>query len=288
MEQTKLGFSLLLYELSGLMKHLRLHKQANLGKRLLSLLLRNGISVKVDDFYMFGSIEQNSYLHAWRNGLVEPFMVELMKELIRPGMVVLDLGANLGYYTLLAARQVGATGKVYAFEPDPRNYSCLVRGIQRNGFSARVTAIPKAVSDNIGTATFLLNTTRPTNSSMFLSPGKIKRVEVDCTTVDDFIEDMVVVDVIKMHIEGAEYHALKGMERTIERASNNLVMFIAVQPRQLQAACSSAKALIERLEELGFTVMLIDEQNQRLSSIESDIEVVKFVNLYCSRCKKAH
>jgi FkbM family methyltransferase len=286
MEQLNLRFSLFLERLSVTMRGLGLQPVARIGKHLVKLLLREGICVNVDGFRMSAAVEQNGYLHAWRKGLVEPFMAELLRSLVKPGMVVLDLGANLGYYTLVAARQVGTNGKVYAFEPDPRNYAHLVRNIKRNGFDDRIIAASKAVSDTTGMAIFLLNATKLTNSSMFLSPGRVKRVSVECIAIDNFLEEGVVVDVIKMHIEGAELHALRGMERTLARASNDLTMFVAVQPEQLRAAGGSAQLLVEQLQALGLTVMFIDEQNHCLAPIDFDIEAVKFVNLFCSRGKK--
>ena len=118
--------------------------------------------------------------------------------------------------------------------------------------------------------------------------GEVKTtVPVECITIDEFLDETVVVDLIKMDVEGAELHALKGMKRTIARASTHLTMFVECQSRGLRLAGGSAGALIEQLRELGLRVMVIDEQNRRLSPVDADIESVKYVNLYCSRNKES-
>ena len=83
---------------------------------------------------------------------LDAFEVEttkLFETLIKPGKVVIDLGAHVGYYTLLAARAVGPTGKVFAFEPDESNHFLLIKDIEINGYS-NVVAVKQAVSNYVG------------------------------------------------------------------------------------------------------------------------------------------
>src|SRR5204863_10011104 len=67
-------------------------------------------------------------------GVVDKGQTELFKSLIKPGMVIVDIGANIGYYTCLAARMLNGTGHVYAFEPDAKNFDFLSRNIKVNEF----------------------------------------------------------------------------------------------------------------------------------------------------------
>ena len=81
----------------------------------------------------------------------EPFETELLLSQLGPGNVVLDLGGNIGYYTLLFARRVGPSGKVFAFEPDPDNFALLQENIESNGYE-NVVLVPKAAADRAGPA----------------------------------------------------------------------------------------------------------------------------------------
>lgn len=87
--------------------------------------------------------------HLLADGVYERYQTELFKQIIRPGMVVIDIGANFGYYTLLAARLLHNKGSVIAFEPDPRNYELLLNNVRVNGYT-NVIAIKKAVSNKNG------------------------------------------------------------------------------------------------------------------------------------------
>ena len=80
-------------------------------------------------------------------GTYESDTVQVFRELVQPGMTVVDVGAHVGFYTLLAARLVGTNGRVYAFEPNPEVYNILVRNIQINGYQDIVWAVPQGVSN---------------------------------------------------------------------------------------------------------------------------------------------
>jgi FkbM family methyltransferase len=268
---------------AAIMRRVGFHPFTRLGRHLFKRLLKD-LSVDFDGLRISGPIELRGPLYQMRDGQMEPLMSSLFKDAVKPGAVVLDLGASLGYYTLLAANH-GA--KVYAFEPDYATFLYLVANIQRNGFTDRVTAVSKAVSDKTGIASFLLHDS-PVLNSLFDASGEVKTtIPVECTTLDEFLDEAVVVDVIKMDIQGAELHALKGMERTLAHASTHLAIFVECWPQGLRLTGGSAGALIRQLRELGLTIMVIDEQNRRLSPVDSDIESVKYVNLYCSRNKES-
>jgi FkbM family methyltransferase len=228
---------------------------------------------------MEGSVEDRLHLYQVAANQMEPFMSEQFLSAVRSRSVVLDLGSHLGYYTLLAA-QAGA--RVYAFEPDPRTFQYLIRNISINGFSDRVVTVPKAVCGTSGIASFFANK-RPTHSSLVDNSGEVDAITVKQIALDDFLDDNLVVDVIKMDIQGVELQALEGMERTIARASRDLVMFIECWPPGLSRAGGSAVVLLEKLSKLGFTVLVIDEEARCLAPAGPHIESVLYVNLLCKR-----
>src|SRR6266498_913451 len=209
---------------AGACRRLGLSALPPAGKRLLQPLMPGGVSVTVDGFEVIASIEHRHYLAALRKDEVESLMARLFARVIGPGMTVIDIGAFVGWYTLLAARQVGPYGKVYAFEPDPRNYALLSENLLRNKLHERVVVIPKAVSDDAGARTFFLH-----------------------------------------------------------GADRNVKLFIECNPSSLRLAGNSPDALIAKLDELGFEILMIDESNRRLAALDSRVETAKYVNLYCTR-----
>src|SRR6266436_5171554 len=167
---------------AAIMRRVGFHSFTRFGRRLFKCVLKD-LSVEFNDLRMSGPIELRGHLYQVRTGQMEPFISDLFKDAVKPGAVVLDIGACLGYYALLAASQ-GA--KVYAFEPDYTTFSHLVANIQRNGFTDRVTAVSKAVSDRTGVASFLLHES-PVFNSLFYTSGEVKTtIPVECTTIDEF------------------------------------------------------------------------------------------------------
>ncbi len=270
-----------LEKVAAVMRGWGLHPITRLGRHVIACFLRD-LSAGYGGFLMSGSLLHRGHPCHLSKGQIEPFMSELFKTKLRPGLVILDLGAHLGYYSVLAAE---AGAKVYSFEPDPRTFPYLVRNVHANGFSALVVPVPKAVSSSTGRAAlFLDNNDTPGQSSLFRRLSGVGRVEVDCVRLDEFLDEGIVVDVIKMDIEGAELHALMGMERVISHASKDLTMFIECNVPLLRSAGHSASLLVEWLRDHGFQVMKINEHDHRLSPpILSEIEALGSVNLCCTR-----
>lgn len=129
---------------------------------------------------------------------------------IRPGCTVLDIGANIGIYTMLAAKR-GA--RVFAVEADPDNVEKLRHHVALNGFEDRVTIFPVAVGREAGSITLFRDPANSGHSNVFEG---VDPVEVPLTTVDAL--DLPPIDVCKMDIEGNELAALAGMGRTLERS----------------------------------------------------------------------
>jgi len=140
---------------------------------------------------------------------------------ITPGSLVLDVGANVGIYTLLAAKR-GA--RVIAVEADPRNVEMLRRHIHLNGFDDRVSVLHMAASDRDSALTLYRNSGNCGHSSLFKGHDP---VVVPGKTIDSL--GLPPIDVCKMDIEGAEMMALSGMRNSISR-SPNLRLLIEYNP----------------------------------------------------------
>ena len=139
----------------------------------------------------------------------EPFMA------VTPhaGDTVLDIGANLGAYTLRYSRLVGPRGKVHAFEPEPLTFRLLSFNIAFN-HAGNATAFQEAVGDWNGTADFFISPT-VTNHSMVDRDPRARRIQVPLTTIDTFQEEHVPPDLVKIDVEGFEMNVLKGAAGTL-------------------------------------------------------------------------
>src|SRR5262249_41087030 len=149
--------------------------------------------------------------HVYVTGEYEPATSRVIEALLRPGDTFLDIGANIGYFTLLASRRVGKAGLVFAFEPVPQTRENLLRNVRLN-CATNVVVREEAVADSTGEDSFFLGP--PDHSgisslrSLLNASGVLK---IRKTRLDDLLPPGTRVDLIKIDIEGAEYHALRGM-----------------------------------------------------------------------------
>jgi FkbM family methyltransferase len=152
-----------------------------------------------------------------------------MKRTLKSGMTVLDVGANIGYFSALASGLVGSSGQVHAFEPMPQNLSRL-----RQNLSAFRWAYPYpyAVGDATGTAEIYFNESEAGWASLLIGHDLELRAEIDLIRLDDWVRDHAVnrIDFMKMDIEGGEFHALQGAQEMLSR-------FRPVIVAELNAVC---------------------------------------------------
>jgi FkbM family methyltransferase len=152
------------------------------------------------------------------SGVWEPNATAVFRSLLRPGDVCLDIGAHIGYFTLLASRLVGPGGHVYAFEPSPATYEALLANLRRND-AANVTAFPFAAGDAPGQALLhegpgtntgrsTLRDTQP-NAAPFTTPGVTVDVRTPVSCVPE--DDLRRIRVVKIDVEGYEVEVLSGL-----------------------------------------------------------------------------
>lgn len=141
----------------------------------------------------------------------------VFRRVLRPGMGVVDIGANIGYFSMLSASIVGADGYVLALEPNPQNAKLLEASRKVNGFG-HVSAVQVAASS--ATGLLVLHTSYSTGTTSDLADDLNAVLGADtvaCMTVDSLLPGERRIDLIKIDIDGAEYKALLGCQRTIQR-----------------------------------------------------------------------
>lgn len=196
---------------------------------------------------------------------------------MKEGMVVVDVGAHIGYYTLIAAKLVDAKGRVYAFEPEPYNYRLLMRNIYENRYK-NVVATQKAVANKEQKEALFLNTKDFGSHSLSRNnvPELGNSVEVESTTLDRFFEKNVgnfKVDFVKMDTQGAEGLVVEGMSIIIEKNSNLKIM-MEFWPSGLVNMGTEPKQLLVKLRNYGFTFQLVNEETRSLEKTDIN-EILK-------------
>ena len=221
----------------------------------------------------------------------EELTTEMFKKVVKEGDVVVDLGANLGYYTLLAARLVGRKGKVYAFEPEPINYSLLLKNIELNGYD-NIVAVQKAVSDVSGKVRLFLDK-KDTGAHTIYQPSKKREfIEIESVTLNKFFEDKEQrIDVIKLDVEGAEMAAFSGMDRII-RENEKLKIFVEFYFPGITRSGGFPQEFIRRLlEDYHFSILAIgeytkDKQYLKINKVDELLNLCKgekTANLFLER-----
>lgn len=177
------------------------------GRTQLAVVECNGTSVVVDPFdNEFGTAMAK--FGAW-----EPMIGQTIEDGLPVGGTFIDIGANVGVMTLRAARKVGDSGRVVAFEPNPGNVDKLLRGVVANGFE-NVTVYPMAASDRAG----VIFTSKHSNGKVVATtdPMQIENAG-QAVRVDDMVAELDRVDFVKLDIEGFEVQALRGLAKTLAR-----------------------------------------------------------------------
>jgi FkbM family methyltransferase len=197
---------------------------------------------------------------------------------LQPGMVALDIGANVGFFTIMMADIVGQSGKIFSFEPIPENYSLLKKNVEENKFSS-VTTYKKAISNTNGVAKITKNPINDGGHSLGnlsenpdLSGQDIKKLQIDIETItlDSFIEENNIgkVDFIKMDVEGAEHLVLKGGKKLLSRSDAPVIVCELMERAQKQFGYS-AKKLYYDFTALGYKCFSLESNFPQLS--EQDI-----------------
>jgi FkbM family methyltransferase len=233
-------------------------------EKLLELAARGrGLRRRLDgeDFRV---IPKHRYL--WGNAR-EQELRAFIRERVRPGENVLDVGSHVGLYALYFARWT-RTGQVHAFEPNPVTRSALVEHVRLNGFAGRIVIRDMAVSDALGEKDFFAlpfdGMSRLGGENPELA-GKTTRIRVRTTTIDDYCEtERFVPSWLRMDIEGFEVAALRGASRLIEALRGSLNIVIEMHPNAWEDSGETAESCAALLARLGLEAIPLSGQSDPL------------------------
>lgn len=181
----------------------------------------------------------------------EPNETHWVSRFVRPGDVFVDIGANVGYYTLVASRLVGDTGHVYAFEPDPIAFSILERNVALNGIT-NVTLEQKAVSNEKGSIQLFLSEKNKGDHQIYEGNEERRAIDVEAVKLDDYFVDYDgAVNFVKIDTQGAEGVILEGMQEVIA-ANDDIVMAVEYWPHGLSGLGTDASGFLDLLRSHDF------------------------------------
>ena len=209
------------------------------------------------------------------DGRWEPQTTAVYRRLVRPGDTVVEVGANVGYFTLLAAAAAGPRGSVHAFEPDPELFALLRDNVEINGYDGRVRLWPCALADAPGRARFFATQRHRGNGSLVErldqlgdASAETRAIDVDVATLDAC--DVGVPDVLKIDAEGAEARVFRGARATLA-AARDLRAVVEFWPRFFQRAGDDARAFLEERRSDGFRLERIDRRGRRVRATVDEL-----------------
>jgi FkbM family methyltransferase len=183
-------------------------------------------------------------------GTYEPEVVALIQSTLQGGETVMDIGANIGYFTLLMAHRVGAAGRVIAFEPVPSVYAVLCENLRLNACS-QAQAECKAVADVEGTGAMQSDLNNPLSFVGQLSD--VGELAVPLVSIDRYVETagLQKLDLVKIDVEGAEDRVIRGMTKTLKTLHPTVLV-------EIHANDGRTSEGLKRLQEAGYRLTRVE------------------------------
>ena len=225
-------------------------------------------------------------------GVYEKAETKFFQTACRKGMTFLDVGANIGYYTALAARAVGPTGKIIALEPDPESFKYLEQTIAANG-TENVQAFPVAASDSSATLPLYISADNRGDNRLYAPSESRQQVEVKAVATDALLAENKIdtVDLIKIDVQGYEPKVIAGLRNTIAR-SPNLTLLTEFWPKGIRDAGGDPQDFLNTLRDLGLTLHELKADGE-LTELTDDADLIarhqgrRYTNLVGRKgCKK--
>ncbi len=229
------------------------------------------------------------WVYQWRlsflTNALEKESLAWCRKMIQPGMVAVDVGAHIGYYTRIFSHLVGSSGRVFSFEPSSENFPVLLKNLPTGRYK-NVTAFNQAVGAEEMLGTLFVS---PGHSNHSLNAGFTESVgqeRVEIVPLDLALNRQGIskVDFIKVDVEGSEVRALNGM-RGIIAQSPNLHMLVEYNPKALRAGGFAPMDLLLLIENLGFDAHFILPDGSLRKNIPDPLETF---NILCSPARSGY
>jgi len=237
---------------------------------LANLLVKSIIptSIKIEEGTVFLNKSDIGVSGALALGSFERVELDIFRKTIEEGMNIVDIGANIGLYSIISAKRVGINGKVFVYEPEPTNINFLKKNIDSNNLK-NVFIETKAMSNSAGNTKLFITKDNKGTHSLANNRSVKDYINIETDTLDNSLKKYgsPKIDIIKMDIEGAEILAIDGMRETIKN-SPNLIIFSEFYPKAIIRLGGSPIGYLEKLRDLGFSIFLINEKTKKLEPLD--------------------
>ena len=175
------------------------------------------VEVELDGFSIYVRADDRDIArHIRATRVHEPHVTEALMELLGPGNVFVDVGANIGFFTNMAAHRIGASGFVLAVEPMDKNVQLIHRALERNGFS-HVRVMSCAASDRDGRVAIKTDDGTSNGQAIGIAGADVRTLYAQTLRLDELVRDLLKIDVVKLDIEGFELLAWRGFREGLAR-----------------------------------------------------------------------
>jgi FkbM family methyltransferase len=196
--------------------------------------------------------------HIFATGLYEPEVVNVVLNALKPGDIAVDIGANIGFFSLLFAKLVGSDGKVLSFEPQPKVVARLKENISFHANSSVIEVNEFALGANSGTVNFNCGPEDHSGvGSLRELRGSPEHIQVKVCRGDDVFDRNMPIRLMKIDVEGAEYLVLEGIRETLKTWHPDLIMEIS--DSYLKQLGSSANQLTREFQSYGYRMWKLGE-----------------------------
>lgn len=213
-------------------------------------------------------------------GVYEIAETKFFRKRIKPGMTVLDVGANIGYFSIIFGALVGNSGKVISFEPSDENFSYLEKSIKRNE-ARNITPVKSALSDSDGESVLFISPDNKGDHRTYDSGDSRPTTRIQTITLDSYCarNSITRIDFMKIDVQGGEAAIFLGMENIL-KTNTKLKILMEFWPYGLRLAGEDPLELLHTIQRHGFVI-------NKLIGNSGDTELVKNIDDILLSCKGA-
>jgi FkbM family methyltransferase len=259
----------------------------SMGRKVLSAVGSRFLKKKLPSFDLLLDLEDRWGVSKYilKYGEYDAELCRLVKNLIPPKSVCIDIGANIGFWTNFLISECEAS-RVYSIEPEPANLNLFRQNIDLNSSSSKVELFANAVGDKPGQLSLFLSEDNAGDHQLYDSKEGRKQIQVDVKRVDDLVGQRQI-DFIKMDVQGFEPYVVEGMLGILER-NRDLILLTEFWPSGIKKAGSDPQKMLDRFSERGFKFFFVDPRLNALTQLKVDeihlhIEEGHHIDLILSR-----
>jgi FkbM family methyltransferase len=228
-----------------------------------------GLSAPVQMF-VHGPQDKHVSQKISQDGVWEPYESSLVLSRLHSDSVFVDVGANIGYFTVIGASHMGEGGRVYAFEPDPKNFHLMEKNCAHNSLQSRIHAVRAGLSIEDNTGQLYLSEDNLGDHQIYAGTGEREQLDITLYQGADYLRRQLdhanceTINLIKIDTQGSEFDVMLGLMPLLQEMSVPPTILIELTPFSLRQAGSSGRELIKLLADLQQGFWIVDHIEHQL------------------------